>query len=58
MATYVTLGCAHDLRSLITEDVYEGYGKANFLGIDIIICRETGYINFTKLMEQDGKKIQ
>ena len=39
----------HSLTSLITEDINADFGRAKYLGHDVIIMKKNGYINMTKL---------
>ena len=39
------------VTSLITENINEKFGRAKYLDHDVIIMRENGYINMTKLCE-------
>ena len=45
-----------NLRNLIHTDINEYYGYAKYLGNEVIIMKQNGYVNISKLCTEHNKK--
>jgi len=48
----------NSISDIIYEDVNKDYGYGNYLGLKLLIHKQSGMINATKLCKENGKQFK